>query len=380
NLDIILILVIIFVVIFYPPIFTPRTGALDSARYTGGPQTDWYESLTWMRENTPDFATDSFNYYTLYPDIPRGEDYPYPSNAYGVMSWWDYGHWITRIAHRIPIANPFQAGIGGPHQGDRPGACVFFITRNETVANEVMDALGGRYVISDFMMADAWNAVYNKFGAMTVCAGENPDPFATMEIRLHMFDGSTIPVEESFIPGLNHYRLVHESPKYILPYMVLDSNTNRVLFWRSYQGNYADTMSQARLAHQGAIISGQEDMAIYTPEFMKPVSFVKTFEYVKGANLIVTPPAGSNETIATVTVEVLTNQGRTFNYTQPATLADDGKFHFTLPYSTEGPIEGETQFDTAPTGPYTIEVGNVTREVGVTERDVLDGGLIEVNM
>ncbi|MCW7075813.1 MAG: oligosaccharyl transferase, archaeosortase A system-associated [Candidatus Syntrophoarchaeum sp.] len=348
NLDIILILVIIFVVIFYPPIFTPRTGALDSARYTGGPQTDWYESLTWMRENTPDFATDSFNYYTLYPDIPRGEDYPYPSSAYGVMSWWDYGHWITRIAHRIPIANPFQAGIGGPHQGDRPGACVFFITRNETVANEVMDALGGRYVISDFMMADAWNSFYNKFGAMTVWADDTggyygrilnekgqyetvltEKYYSTMEARLHILDGTWI----ERIEPLKNYRLIHES-KSMMPITIGDD----------------------------------------------PIRFVKIFEYVKGADLVVTPSPGLNETFATVTVEVLTNQGRTFNYTQPATLADDGKFHFTLPYSTEGPIEGETQFDTAPTGPYTIEVGNVTREVRVTERDVLDGGLIEVNM
>ena len=30
------------------------------------------------------------------------------------MSWWDYGHIITFIGHRIPNANPFQAGIGGP--------------------------------------------------------------------------------------------------------------------------------------------------------------------------------------------------------------------------------------------------------------------------
>jgi len=27
---------------------------------------------------------------------------------YGVLSWWDYGHWITTIGERIPNANPFQ--------------------------------------------------------------------------------------------------------------------------------------------------------------------------------------------------------------------------------------------------------------------------------
>jgi dolichyl-diphosphooligosaccharide--protein glycosyltransferase len=348
NLDLILILVIIFVVVFYPPIFTPRTGALDYARYSGGPQADWHESLTWMRANTPDVAGDNFDYHTLYEDIPRGEDYAYPQNAYGVMSWWDYGHWITRIAHRIPIANPFQAGIGGPHQGDRPGACVFFITGNETAANEVMDALGGRYVISDFMMADAWNAFYNKFGAMTVWAGDTGGYYgrmlneagqyetvltlkyySTMEARLHILDGKW--VEE--VEPLKNYRLIHES-KSVMPITIGDD----------------------------------------------PVRFVKIFEYVEGADLVVSPSFGSNETFATATVEVLTNQGRTFNYTQPAFASDDGKFHFTLPYSTQGPIEGETQFDTMPTGPYLLEVGGVRREVQVTERDVLDGGIIEVNL
>ena len=348
NLDIILILVIVFVVVFYPPIFTPGTGALDSARYSGGPQDDWYESLTWMRANTPDVATDNFDYYTLYEGIPSGTDYAYSQNAYGVMSWWDYGHWITRIAHRIPIANPFQAGIGGPQQGDTPGACVFFITQEESEANEVMDALGGRYVISDFMMADAWNSFYNKFGAMTVWAGDTEGYYgrilneegqyettltlkyySTMEARLHILDGKW--VEE--VEPLKNYRLIHES-KSVMPITIGDD----------------------------------------------PVRFVKIFEYVKGADLIVSPSFGSNETFATVTVEVLTNQGRTFNYTQPAIASDDGKFHFTLPYSTEGPIVGETQFDTIPTGSYTVEVGDVTREVRITEREVLDGGVVEVNL
>ncbi|OFV66533.1 MAG: transmembrane oligosaccharyl transferase [Candidatus Syntrophoarchaeum butanivorans] len=349
NLDLILISIIIFAVVFYPPLFTPRTGALAYAKFSGGPSDDWYYSLMWMRNNTPDVATDGFNYSTLYEDIPRGEDYPYPPNAYGIMSWWDYGHWITRIAHRIPIANPFQAGIGGPYQGNRPGACVFFITRNETRANEVMDALGGRYVISDFMMADAWNAVYNKFGAMTVWADDTGGYYgrmmtengtyrtvltrkyySTMIARLHILDGRGL---GDAIEPLRHYRLIHES-RSLMPIEV----------------------------------EGQ------------PVRFVKIFEYVKGANLIVTPGFGSNATNATVSVEIMTNQGRYFNYTQTARLSEDGKFHFTLPYSTEGPLPGETRFDTMPTGPYLLEVGGVVREVHITERDVLEGKTLELSL
>ncbi|MGM0771562.1 MAG: hypothetical protein ACQESU_08140, partial [Halobacteriota archaeon] len=56
----------------------------------------------------------------------------------------------------------------------------------------------------------------------------------------------------------------------------------------------------------------------------------------------------------------------------------DGTYSFTVPYSTLGPIMGETQFDTMPAGPYTITHGSVVEEVDVSERDVLDGNVIEV--
>ncbi|MBE9592865.1 MAG: oligosaccharyl transferase, archaeosortase A system-associated, partial [Proteobacteria bacterium] len=113
--DIIFTIIVIGFVVFYPPL----NESLATAKLgTRGPPDDWSESLSWMRENTPDPGVD---YYALYPD-----DYTYPESAYSVMSWLDYGHWITRIAHSIPVANPFGQGIGGPYQEDSPGACVFF--------------------------------------------------------------------------------------------------------------------------------------------------------------------------------------------------------------------------------------------------------------
>jgi len=43
---------------------------------------------------------------------PADGDFEYPEGAYGVQSWWDYGHWITTRAERIPNANPFQQNAG----------------------------------------------------------------------------------------------------------------------------------------------------------------------------------------------------------------------------------------------------------------------------
>ena len=62
---------------------------------------DWKETLDWMGNNTPDTGV---NYTTIY----QAQTFHYPAEAYGVMSWWDYGHMITYIAKRIPNANPFQ--------------------------------------------------------------------------------------------------------------------------------------------------------------------------------------------------------------------------------------------------------------------------------
>jgi len=67
-------------------------------------------SLTWLRENTQDpFGNPNF-YYELREPLPPGESYDYPESAYGVMAWWDYGYWISRIAHRLPNANPIRKG------------------------------------------------------------------------------------------------------------------------------------------------------------------------------------------------------------------------------------------------------------------------------
>ena len=77
----------------------------------------------------------------------------------------------------------------------------------------------------------------------------------------------------------------------------------------------------------------------------------------------------------------MTNQvpGRLFTYTQ-TTTAENGTYSLEVPYSTLGPIPGETNFDTRPTGPYTITIGDVSKTVDVAEQDVLDGGTVTVNL
>jgi dolichyl-diphosphooligosaccharide--protein glycosyltransferase len=327
--------------------------AMQQSQYASGTNGYWLDSLFWMEANTPDPGMD---FLEIYEAPESGERFVYSDTAYGVMSWWDYGHEIEAIARRMPNANPFQHGIGGRSTSiddvNHPGAAPFFTAPSEEEATAVLHAIhpdpdkaAARYIISDVEMATG------KFYAMTAWtldtegyyvsvqtdSGSQYVPgqryYNSMEARLHIFDGN----------GLQQYRLVHESPAAPAGYTSETGykNVYNVLFG----GNLPLTDS----------------------------GYVKTFEYVEGATITGTAPAGETVTISNT---IQTNQGRSFTYSQSAT--SDGTYSFTVPYSTEGPIPGETQFAVRPTGAYTISYGDVTQQVSVGERAVLDGNVIEV--
>ena len=345
-----LIVAVVIMVVFLPNF---NVASRSTAGGTGSDYYQWHESLTWMRYNTPDPGLD---FDAIYDRPPAGETFQYPDSAYGVMSWWDYGHVITYFAHRIPNANPFQAGIGGgPNHA--PGASTFFTAQSEETADEVLwnlgvnDKPGSRYIVSNAYMAYAildvmgvWDGHdWSNYRTWAVISGQEQPIFkqywyTSMEGRLHIFDGD----------GLKHYRLVHESQA--------DPNTRggseekrcKALYNMLYDGNLQ----------------------------VEDTGYVKIFEFVDGATITGKAPEG---TIVKISNSIMTNQGRLFTYTQTAT-AENGTYSFVVPYSTLGPIQDETNFDTRPTGPYTITAGDVSKTVDVAEQDVLDGGTVTVDM
>jgi oligosaccharyl transferase (archaeosortase A-associated) len=347
-------ILVIAVTLFLPPDASPYKTTTLSAQWLGGSEpsgggyNEWFETLSWMRYNTPDPGLD---YYAIYKK-PNGT-YPYPETAYGVMSWWDYGHTITYWAHRIPNANPFQGGIGGGSQ-HAPGASSFLTAKSEDEANGVLNALGvngkpgARYIVSDGYMAygimdvfGTWNEDYGYRVQIQTSQGPQVVPsskyYDNMEAKLHIFDGN----------NLKYYRLVHESPP--------NPNT---------EGGY---MEQQFKYIYNTLYGG------HIP--VENSGLVKVFEYVKGAKI--TGHSPQNTTI-TLTNTIKTNIGRTVSYSQ--TTSSNGTYAFTVPYSTLGQIPGETQFDTKPTGPYTLTVGNVSKQIDVKEKDVLDGNALTLDL
>lgn len=114
---------------------------------------DMYNTLTWLKENSPEPYWDyQGNYYSL-----KIYDQPH----YGVLSWWDYGHWISQIAQRTPCSNP---AYQDPGEGPR-----FFCSTTEEEALAEIAPLGDiKYIImTEEMVGGKYYAIKKKSGKDT---------------------------------------------------------------------------------------------------------------------------------------------------------------------------------------------------------------------
>ncbi|HOX35649.1 MAG TPA: oligosaccharyl transferase, archaeosortase A system-associated [Methanoregulaceae archaeon] len=335
---------------------------------------DWRESLEWLGNNTPDTGVD---YYKIY----EKETFRYPDSAYGVMSWWDYGHLITYIAKRIPNANPFQQGVAGEN-----GAAAFFMTTSEGSANSILDNLGTKYVITDYEMD------VGKFWAMATwfnaSQGINPyemyfavsDPdnptsynqlllnnatyYQTMVSRLHNFDGSMgVPTTAYYIEYADS-SLTQISIPLVTRADAMNASDARALAAQynlnPKAGYHAIVMNPVlavyapiepvQALHNYRLIH-ESPTNIYESSTVD-IRYVKVFEYVKGARI-----KGNG----TIEVPVVTNTGRAFTYRQESVNGE-----FIVPYSTRG-----ATYEVRTTGKYRIS--GTTKEFDVPEEAVEKG-------
>jgi oligosaccharyl transferase (archaeosortase A-associated) len=337
---------------------------------------DWRESLDWMGNNTPDTGV---NYYTIY----NPATFRYPPEAYGVMSWWDYGHMITYIAKRIPNANPFQSGVVGP-----TGSANYFMSITEEEGNQVLDRAKTRYIVTDIEMDTgkfwAMATWYNASVAaspyqMTLLtpAQDNLNSYEsvllntrlyypTMISRLHNFDGSQTTPSTAYYVEYADPAITQVSLPVITNAEAMNA-TEAISRAAEYNlkapaGYHADALSPAitlpietvpalrhyRLVHE----SPSNVFNSKTPD----VKYVKVFEYVKGANI-------KGEGI--IEVPVISNTGRNFTYRQ---MSVNGEF--IVPYSTTG-----NPYGVKTTGKYRVIATG--REYDVPESAVMQGAVIQ---
>jgi dolichyl-diphosphooligosaccharide--protein glycosyltransferase len=160
--------VLMVLLLVVAPLFLVAGGPIRSASAasgTGGGIDGWESSLDWLGDETP--AVGQYNNsggetLDLYGRYAQQEDFDYPAGSYGVMSWWDYGHWITAKGERIPVANPFQQGAST--------AARFLLAQNGSEANAVLDTVdesdaATKYVMIDWKMASSYGVVGGKYFA-----------------------------------------------------------------------------------------------------------------------------------------------------------------------------------------------------------------------
>jgi dolichyl-diphosphooligosaccharide--protein glycosyltransferase len=362
---------------------------LETPDHTLSP--DWIESLKWLESNSPDTGIDYYQSYNVKAFI-------YPSQSYGILAVWDAGHWITVFSHRIPITNPFQDNLGGAR-----GAAAYFLNPDEPNANEILENLGGKYVITDSNMAvDTFtNLVPWQSGSVDISPYIKwfmiPDTgdsshllkvhryvngyFQTMVARLHNFDGSMtdagsvqytkyvirqVPADGERAGDVNGYARVITN-EISINSSYLSNDTPLVSEGVNLQpSGYADVFSDEPYEPVGTVPALQHYRLIHEsvnnatvslfpesdPAILPDIKYVKIFEYVNGAHI-------TGDGI--IEVPVVTNTGRAFAYRQESINGE-----FIVPYSTTG-----NNYEVRATGLYHI-IGT-SRYIPVTENDVLTG-------
>ncbi len=398
NLKVVGAAILIFALIILPSM----SWSTFYARGAGGPDSDWLTSTAWLENNTP---SPGMNLYEKYERPVEGR-YQYPDSAYGIMSWWDYGHLIEVVGHRIPNANPFQQGIGSVTQ-DRPGSSPFFLAENESQGEKVLadldrdrsEYMNTKYVMVDQQMATgkfhamaAWSGISNSnyLGAFLQEQGDSygqfqiwREPyFKSMTARMFFFDGSEVSGNQGI--GLS-YQPMEAAEGVVVPVLteapkITSNRTELEEFVRtSKEKGYMAEIGSTSPAIPAVPLEALQHFRLVheseTPVTTTGQKWVKIFENVPGAVVKGNAPAG---TTVIATADILTNQNRIFEYRQSNVSDSDGQFTLVLPYSTEGPINGGTQFDTRPAGNYTLTVGSTAYGLRVPEEYVLEGAVIEV--
>jgi oligosaccharyl transferase (archaeosortase A-associated) len=358
-----------------------------------GAVTVWDDAMEWMQTHTPEQGNfggagnaDQLDYYGTYSQT---DDYDYPEGAYGVMSWWDYGHWMTVEGETIPVANPFQQ-----HATE---AANFLLSQNETEAENALAAVEEdnaktRYIAVDSQMV----STQQKFGA-PIQFYNGPRNITTNDFYrqslLSRYEDGQIRGYRTFrqLPTVNsqaYYESTmvrlyqnHGSAQQPQPIVLdwretLQSRTGAELLSFDSSASPVQQFNSMSAAREYVANDSSSQIGGFggnPPEYVEAMEHyrligssdnqnVKLFEQVEGATIEATGPANKTVT-ASVTLNMTHlaagNETPQFTYTQRAETGPDGEFTMTVPYATTdyeayGPANGYTNTSIRATGPYEI--------------------------
>lgn len=322
---------------------------------------DWTDGLIWLEQNSPDPAID-------YLKIYQKEGFSYPKGAYGVLSWWDTGHWITYLAKRIPVTTPFQNNV-------QPVAR-FLLATDEKNADTLIHETGARYLILDYEMITSkypsiplWaygqearnqyqkyyfqqsEVISNKFDPVLTL---KPDFFKSMLSRLYIFDGTLtqgtgaslikygdLKAGDQTVEAVNSLSEISPAEAEMKIAQGLPSGTDIVSIQYTHPITNISALRHYRLVYESPSVTAKDEYA--------QIHNVKIFERVPGFTI---------QGEGVIEIPLITNQGRKFVYRQES---ENGSF--TLPYSTG------TNGGVRALGPYQNK--NSGKSYNVTEEQIL---------
>jgi dolichyl-diphosphooligosaccharide--protein glycosyltransferase len=415
-LTVLVVVMVVLMPVFVVPLSVGSGGSTSTAWEVAegqgpGGVTQWDGNLQWMEANTPSEGTfgGADNEMAYYGTYQGTEDFSYPEGTYGVMSWWDYGHWITVRGERIPNANPFQQGA--------TSAANFLLASDEAAGAEVLaeqseEGDDTRFVMVDWQMASP----SSKFGAPIVfydrgnvsttdfyerVYGEqfrssfllkDQRYYESMMVRLYEYHGSAISPQPVVVdyerrtaqtqgggtvevktipPGENQTAIRSFDNVSAARQFVEEDGSAQVGGVGPYPQERVEALEHYRLVRVSE--SSALQARSYQSELLSTArvggtdaqnlignqpAWVKTFERVPGAT-VEGSGAPPNATItAGVRMRTPTN-GESFAYRQQVTADENGEFTLTLPYSTTGyddygPENGYTNVSVRSQGPYVV--------------------------
>jgi dolichyl-diphosphooligosaccharide--protein glycosyltransferase len=402
-----------------------------------GEVANWDTTLDWTAANTPVEGTygsggeGTLEYYGTYD---RTDDFQYEEGEYGVMAWWDYGHWITVLGERVPVANPFQ-------QNARVAAN-YLLGDNETEANELLVSESGeetRYVMIDYQLglagtqkfsapaawerdhdvsaADLRTPVYainrQTGGVQLAYAVKSQRSMESMRSRLYEFHGSavgpetrnsalgrqvvvadwdvtrfqsgqSVPTVPTDTQPIKVRRNLTAAQQYVRQNGsaqvggVLGEPQEKIPALKHYRLVYASPERAETPASRGYRFALAQQGQQATP--IEVQQWVKVFERVPGATVDGQGPP--NATVQAAVRMRIPTTNSSFLYIQEAETDAGGNFEMTLPYSSTGYEEygteaGYTNVSVRAETAYRFTVGPVTNETLVTSVWTADANVTE---
>lgn len=383
------------VMVFVPGLLYPVSGTAVSTASnvnSAGAYTAWEGTLEWTEENTADPGIEPYGTYQN-TETPYADQAP---EAYGMVSWWDYGHWITTTAERSPVSNPFQQ-----HATE---SAEYLLAENETEAEEPINNLSAtgesdtRYVYVDWQMVnsmskftapvtwhpdlqvtDMLDPVYLNRGSSVQTATylQSQRYYESLMVKLYRFHGSqanpgpvVVDYNQTQVPtqnggtgtaktfelgptsssGIYKFDSVRAAQQYVQnkstaqlggvgnhPREQVDAVEHYRLVKTSQTSALESRMYQQTIQRTAQFeqTTNDSNASLQLQDFTMDPSWVKMFENVEGAT-VQGSGAPANTTV-TITIPMYNPaQGTTFSYTQTATTDENGNFEYTVPYSTTG--------------------------------------------